>query len=244
MLNKAHISKIKPMSDEWMLARRGKLTSSENHFLVSDKFMTTGCRSYLFRKVGEMLTNVTASSGDLNIEATIHGLMYEAEAVQKFAQVYGFKYIICQQLIAIPGTKYGSTPDGIIVMNESLDEQMYNVRTVEVKCPMTYANFIILTTCKTPQDLKAENREYYWQVLDQMDNCDSMHGYFIAYHPDFKAGNFHVIEFRKMQPEGVEQGKPVKFPISKDLAFLKGRKKMASDKMDEVYLDLCSRQAV
>ncbi len=243
MLNKAHISKIKPMSDEWMIARRGKLTSSENHNLVSEKFMTTGCRSYLFRKVGELLTNVTATS-DLNTEATIHGLMYEAEAIQKFARVYGFKYVICQQLISIPGTKYGSTPDGIVILNESLDEQMYNVRTVEVKCPFTYANFIALALCKTPQDLKQLNSEYYWQVLDQMDNCDCMHGYFIAYHPDFKAGNFHVIEFRKMQPEGIEGNKKVTFPISKDLAFLKERKRMASDKIDEIFMELSSRQAV
>jgi len=243
MLNKAHISKIKPMSDEWMIARRGKLTSSENHNVASGTFFTQGCRSYLFRKVGELLTNVTATS-DLNTEATIHGLIYEAEAVQKFARIYGFKYVICQQLIAIPGTKFGSTPDGIIILNESMDEEMYNVRTVEVKCPMTYANFIALAMCKTPQDLKAENKEYYWQVLDQMDNCDCMLGYFVVYHPDFKAGNFHVIEFRKMQPEGIEGGKPVKFPISKDLAFLKARKKMASDKMDEIYLELSSRQAV
>ena len=69
MLNKAHISKIKPMSDEWLVARRGKLTSSENHNLVSDKFMTTGCRSYLFRKVGELLTNVTATG-----ELDVHGV--------------------------------------------------------------------------------------------------------------------------------------------------------------------------
>lgn len=243
MLNKAHISKIKPMSDEWMIARRGKLTSSENHNLVSDKFMTTGCRSYLFRKVGELLTNVTATS-ELNTEATIHGLMYETEAVQKLVKVYCFKYVICQQLITIPGTKFGSTPDGIIIMNESLDEQMYNVRTVEVKCPMTYANYIALAMCKTPQDLKAENKEYYWQVLDQMDNCDAMHGYFVAYHPDFRAGNFHVIEFRKMQPEGKEQGKVIQFPISKDLAFLKERKQTASIYMDELYVELSSRQAV
>ena len=226
-----------------MVARRGKLTSSEIHFLVSDRFMTTGCRSYLFRKVGEMLTNVTATS-ELNTEAIIHGLMNEAVAIDKFARVYELKYVICQQLIAIPGTKYGSTPDGIVVLNESLDEQMYNVRTVEVKCPFTYANYIALALCKTPQDLKAENKEYYWQVLDQMDNCDCMHGYFIAFHPDFKAGNFHVIEFRKMQPEGIEQGKTIKFPIAKDLAFLKERKKMASDYMDELYLELSSRQAI
>jgi hypothetical protein len=243
MLNKAHISKIKPMSDEWMVARRGKLTSSENHNLASDKFMTVGCRNYIYRKVGELLTNVTAT-GELNTEATIHGLVNEAEAVQKFARVFQFKYVICQQLISIPGTKYGSTPDGIIVLNESMDEQMYNVRTVEVKCPITYANFIALAMCKTPQDLKSENKEYYWQVLDQMDNCDCMHGYFVVYHPDFKAGNFHVIEFRKMQPEGIEQGKKVQFPISKDLKFLKERKQMASLKMDEIFAELSIRQAV
>jgi hypothetical protein len=231
------------MSDEWMVARRGKLTSSENHNLVSSSFMTTGCRSYLYRKVGEMLTNVTATS-DLNTEATIHGLITEAEAVHKFKLKYGFEFIVVQPLISIPGTKYGSTPDGLIVLNESINEQMWNVRTVEVKCPFTYANFIALAMCKTPQDLKAENSDYYWQVLDQMDNCDCMHGYFIVYHPDFKAGNFHVIEFRKMQPEGIEKDKIIKFPISKDIVFLKERKKMASEKIDELYLELCSRQAV
>lgn len=243
MLDKENISKIKPMSEEWLVARRGKLTSSENHLLTSDKFLTTGCLSYLYRKVGELLTNVT-SAGELCNEQVIHGLMYEAEAIRKFAQVYGFKYVICQQLIALPGTKFGSTPDGIVVLNESLNEQMYNVRTVEVKCPFTYANFIGLALCKTPQDLKRENKEYYWQVLDQMDNCDCMHGYFIAYHPDFKAGNFHVIEFRKMQPEGIEGGKAVKFPIAKDMAFLQERKRMASEYMDALLLELNSRESV
>lgn len=243
MLDKANISKIKPMSDEWMVARRGKLTSSENHNLVSSSFMTTGCRSYLYRKVGEMLTDIT-SAGELSNEAVIHGLIYEAEAIKKFAKLYGYKFVICQQLISIPGTKFGSTPDGIIVLNESMDEQMYNAITVEVKCPFTYANFIALSMCKTPQDLKAENKEYYWQVLDQMDNCDCIKGYFIVYHPSFKAGNFHVIEFRKMQLEGIENGKLIKSPIAKDMAFLKERKRMASDKMDEIYIDLSSRQAI
>jgi hypothetical protein len=243
MLNKAHISRIKPMSDEWLMARRGKLTSSEIHFITGKEFWTTGCQSYIYRKVGEMLTGVPATS-EINTEATVHGLINEANAIRKFAKLYSFKYIVCQQLIAIPGSRFGSTPDGIIVLNESMDEEMYNVSTAEVKCPPTYANFISLSLCKTPQDLKAENKQYYWQVLDQMDNCDCMNGYFITYHPEFKAGNMNVIEFRKMQPTGIENGKEVTFPLTKDIAFLKERKKQASQKMDEIYSILSSRTSV
>ena len=243
MLNKDHISRITPMSDEWLMARKGKLTSSEIYNILSDKFWTTGCQSYIYRKVGELLTGIPATS-EINTEATIHGLINEANAIKKFARLYKFKYVVCQQLIALPGTKYGSTPDGIIVMNESMNEQMYNVMTAEVKCPPTYANFIALSLCKTPQDLKYENKQYYWQVLDQMDNCDCMKGFFITYHPDFTAGNMNVIEFRKMQPAGIESGKEIAFPLQKDMAFLKERKKMASDKIDEVYTMLSSRQAV
>lgn len=243
MLNKAHISRIKPGSDEWMMARRGKLTSSEIYNIMGDYFWTTGCQSYLYRKVGEMLTGIPATS-EINTEATAHGLINEANAIRKFALSYGFKHVVCQQLIAIPDSKCGSTPDGIIILNESLDEQMWNVMTAEVKCPPTYASFIPLALCKTPQDLKKVKKEFYWQVLDQMDNCDCLKGYFITYHPDFKAGNMNVIEFRKMQVAGEEGGKTVQFPIVKDLAFLKERKKIAIEKMEEIYLELSSRQAV
>lgn len=238
MLKKINISKIKQNSDEWLEARKGKFTSSEIHFLVSSKgFLTEGCLTYIYRKVGEVITNLPArnfgSGNELNTEATIWGLVNEADAVKKFCIYKGFQFVICQQLIAIEGTRYGSTPDGLIVHNESVDETQYNVSPVEVKCPPTFANYIGLALCRTPQDVKREDSKYYWQVLDQMDNCDAMIGYFVAYHPDFKQGNLNVVEFRRMQPSGIEGGKEVPYPITRDLKFLQERKAQAVEKFNE-----------
>jgi hypothetical protein len=236
MLNKSNISKIKPMSEEWLEAKKGKFSSSEIHFLTGKYFLSEGCLNYIYRKVGEVLTNKPAMNfaSEINTEATIWGLVNEADAVRKFAQAKGLEFVICQQLISIEGTRFGSTPDGIVVHSESTDQLQYNVSPLEVKCPPTFQNYIGLALCKTPQDVKREESKYYWQVLDQMDNCDAMVGYFAAYHPDFKKGNLNIVEFRRMQPTGIENDKEVAFPLARDLKFLKDRKAMAVAKFDEL----------
>jgi hypothetical protein len=233
MLAKARISKIKILSDEWFDSRLGKFTSSEIHFLMNDKFLTTGMYSYVFRKVGEVLTGESVK-GEIETDAMRWGAAEEANAVKKFAIHYGISQIVCQQLITEPGSRFGSTPDGIIVHGESTDQLKYDVSTVEVKCPPTYASYIGLALCETPQNLKWESRQYYWQVLDQMDNCDCLNGYFVAYHPKFKQGGMRIIEFRKMQEWGVEDGKKIQYPIVKDIALLKARKQLAVEKFDEI----------
>src|SRR5260221_142603 len=234
MLKKEKISKIKILSDEWFDSRLGKFTSSEIHFICGDKFLTTGCLSYVYRKVGEVLT-VKSVKGEIDTEATRWGAYHEADAIKKLGKHLGLDYMVCQQLITETGSRFGSTPDGIIVNRESADKLQYDVTPAEIKCPPTYANYIGLALCETPQDLKKEDKIYYWQVLDQMDNCDSLNGYFGAYHPEFMQGNMRIIEFRKMQEVGIERSSykgeekttEIKFPIAKDLAFLKERKKMA-----------------
>ncbi len=243
MLKKTNISKVKQGSDEWLEARKGKFTSSEIHFLMSpSSLLTDGGLRYIYRKVGEVISGVPARNfgGEINTEATIWGLVNEAEAVKRFAISQGFAFVVCQQLIAIEGTIFGSTPDGLIVHNESVDESQYNVSPVEVKCPPTFANYIELALCKTPQDLKRMDSKYYWQVIDQMDNCDSMKGFFVAYHPDFKHGNLNVIEFRRMQPLGLDGKKEIQYPISQDLKFLKERKMSASLKFNELVKEFKS----
>lgn len=230
MLSKKNISKTKT-DQEWVQARLGKFTSSEIHFLASDKFLTEGCISYIQRKVGEYITNKPATY-EITNESMIHGLVHEPHAIQKFCQKMGIKYVVCQQLVTIEGTRYGCTPDALIIHSESTDQLSYNVSTVEVKCPPTYTAYVGLALCETPQDLKKENRQYYWQVIDQMLNCDTMKGYFIAHHPDFKEADMRIIEFRKMQKVGTD------FPIAKDIQFLQERKKMADAKFDEIYQKL------
>ena len=233
MLKKSSISKIQILSDEWFDSRLGKFTSSEISFLCNDKFLTNGCLSYIYRKAGEILTGKSVKS-ELEMDALRWGAYYEADAIKKFAKSKGLDYMVCQQLITEPGSRFGSTPDGIIVNRESSCKTMYDVATVEVKCPPTFTNYVKLALCKTPQELKHADNSYYWQVLDQMDNCDCLTAYFVAYHPDFKSGNMNIIEFRKMQPTGIEYGLEVKFPITKDINFLKDRKQMAVKKLEEI----------
>jgi len=237
MLLKSKISKIQMLSDEWYEGRLGKFTSSEIHFLMGDKFLTTGCRSYIHRKAGEVITGKSIKA-DIDTEATRWGTIEEANAVKKFCKWANLDFIICQQLVTEDGSPFGSTPDGIVVHKESTCGTKYDVSTVEVKCPPTYTNYVKLALCDTPQDLKFSSYEYYCQVIDQMLMCDCLVGYFVAYHPDFKAGNMKIIEFRKMQDKGIEYGKEVQFPIANDMKLLAERKQMAVVERDRVIQKL------
>jgi hypothetical protein len=229
MLKKSNISSIKTHSDEWHQARLAKFTSSEIHYL-----MGSGFQNYVRRKVGEEMSGKSAK-GEIDVEATRHGLMYEAEVIRKFGLKMGWEFLVTQQMVCAPGGKAGCTPDFLRVIRVSPDETEYEVETGEVKCPITFDGYLLLFECETPADLKAAKKEYYWQVLDQMDNCEALRGHFIAYHPDFKAGNMRHIVFDKMYSEQTKVGK--KFPIWDDLKLLKIQKLKA----EEEYYKLRNR---
>ena len=224
MLKKSKISAIKTHSDEWHSSRLAKFTSSEIHYL-----MGSGFNAYVRRKVGEELTGKSAK-GEIDVEATRWGGFYEAEAVLKWGKKMGHDFLIVQQLITEPDSRFGCTPDGLVVSRISPDETEYEVETVEVKCPPSYDGYLLLFECETPQDLKDSKKEYYWQVLDQMDNCEALKGHFIAYHPDFKAGNMRHIVFDKMQSISGAKGK--EFPIHEDLKKLRIAKEKAVEKFN------------
>lgn len=223
MLNKDRISSIEILSPEWLVERLGKFTSSRIVSLMQDKPYAQGFMSYVYQKVGEELTGVSVEDKDEFEENnyTRWGLKYENEALGKFQEVKKLDFIVKQKLITVPGTRFGCTPDGLIPIFESEDKKAWNVSTVEVKCFPTYVRYIQLALCKTPQDVKKANSTVYWQVLDQMDNCDCLMGYSVAYHPNFKAGNLSIVEYRKVE-------------LFEDFRLLKERKKMATDKFNEV----------
>src|SRR6185503_7321268 len=194
MLLKSKISKIEIYTDDWFKERLGKLTSSEIHFITSSSFWTTGCQTYLYRKVGEKVTGkfIIKGGGDSSIiEAMEWGNAHELEALKVFSEKKQIEFIVYQKLITDIENGYGSTPDGLIIHRESSNELEYDVSTIEVKCPPTYHNYIRLALCRTPQDLKRESSQYYWQVLDQMFICQSMVGYFAVYHPEFSKCNMN-----------------------------------------------------
>lgn len=248
MLKKAHISRIRPPSEEWYIARLAKFTSSEIHYLTYPTGFTEGSLSYIRRKVGEELTGKPARD-EITTPAMMHGLLHEADSIRKFAVKMGCQLdftggridrsiMIVQHLVTDPDTRYGSTPDGLIVLRESPDETQYEVETVESKSPPSYDGYISLFECESPLDLKKVKREYYWQVLDQMDTCGARRGHFIIYHPDFKAGNHKSITFVVNELYPVTKDNPHKFPIFEDLKLLRQRKLEAVQKFEEIRAKL------
>ncbi len=220
MLLKSSISKIEIYSDEWYAHRLSKFTSSGIAALTAEKMGNEAALTYIYKKVGESLTG-TRSSIEVDTEATQWGLAYETEGLKKFGEQMGLKFITTQTLIWNIDSLFASTPDALIVRKESTDGLAYDVSTVEIKCPPTFNNYIPLWFCETPEDVKRFDRKYYWQVIDQMDNCDCLNGYFVVYHPEFKAANFKAIEFRKIN-------------LMPDFKFLKERKKWAEQKFNEI----------
>jgi hypothetical protein len=197
MLKKTSISNVAMHSDDWFNKRMAKLTSSEWHHLMGEKGIVKGGESYIYRKVGEELTGLPCRN-EISTAATEHGNMYENEGLIAFASKMNLDFLVTQKLITEEGSRMSSTPDALIVMNESVDKTMYNVSTVEVKCPLSYDAFISLWRCKTPERVRSVEPKYYWQVLHQMYVCDCLVGYLVIYHPFFKVGKLNVIEFRKI----------------------------------------------
>lgn len=227
-LLKSKISDIKILSEAWYATRLAKMTASENYHLIEDG---KGFTNYIRDKVGEELTG-KSSKKDIDNDSLRWGSFFEAEAVTKFGQSKGLSFLVVQQLICDPNSRFGCTPDGLIVLSETPDKLAYNAETVEVKCPPTYNVYIALFECETPQDLKKESKQYYWQVIDQMEQCGALKGHFVVYHPDFKVGNMNAIEFDTHKQVNGD------YPIHKDLKLLRERKVIAETKFEEIRAKL------
>lgn len=196
-ISEHQISLDPSLNEKYDAAKLGKFTSSEFHYLCGEKGIGQAGVNYIFRKVGEKMTGMK-SRQDISTLATEHGLTYEREGLIKFGQQAGLESILVQRLILDEDGYCGGTPDGLIVLGESTDGLSLNVKSCEIKCPLSFDGYIRLWKCKTPEDLKKEAREYYFQVLHQMSLCDCLQGVFIVYHPFFKSGQMNVIEFRKI----------------------------------------------
>lgn len=230
MLKKSHISNIQIFSPEWDAARCGRFTSSKISNITGDKLFSDGSMSYIYQKVGEFVTNSSASQEEqVEDENTEWGRTYEPMAINVFGKEMGIEFLVTQKIILDSAGRFSSTPDAIWVHGESvLKDEEYNVSTLEVKCPRKFPRFIPLHQCKTPADLKKFNKIYYWQVVDQMFNCDSAVGYFMCFHPLFPAGkNFRIIKFNKID-------------LWDDFKFLAQRKKQVEEKFWELRADYIS----
>jgi hypothetical protein len=228
MLKKSHISNIQIYTNEWDIARLGRGTSSNISHIMGEKFTTQDCVSYVYQKAGELITmKSTALEEDvIEDENTAWGRENEPAAIRRFGQIKQIEFLVTQKLIMNPDSHFSSTPDAIWIHSASvLKDDEYNVSTLEVKCPRKYPRYIPLWQCQTPEDLKKFSKKYYWQVIDQMDNCDSHIGYFACFHPLFpEATNMRIIEFRKID-------------MWPDFIKLKERKAMFVKYLDAIRLE-------
>lgn len=231
MLLISQISNIELHSPEWLQYRLGRFTSSEIYNLMGDDELTKGAISYIYRKVGEELSGVAASES-FETTAMAHGNVYEVDAIRRYAEREGIKFLITQKMIKGLEDRYSSTPDAIKIISNVPNEEAYNVNPIEVKCPMTYEAYIALALCETAQDVKKVEKKYYWQLLDQMYNCGALTGTLVIYHPNFKVGQLKVIDFRVM--ECVPSFGATKYPMKSDLDMLKKRKLAAISKFNEI----------
>lgn len=227
MLKVSHISDIFIYSSEWDIARLGRFTSSRWNTQMGEKPLEKGAMTYIYHKAGEEITGKTTAEDDvIEDENTEWGKEHEPAAIREFGKNKNIDFLVTQKMIFDPEGRFSSTPDAIWIHGKSvLKANEYNVSTLEVKCPRKYHRFIPLYRCKTPEALKAFNKIYYWQVLDQMYNCDSAVGYFACYHPLFPEGkNLSIIEFRKIE-------------LWDDFKLMKQRKQIALETFEEIRND-------
>lgn len=219
MLLIKNITKIAVDTPEWHSERLGKFTASKIHLLMDENSIGKGGLNYIRSRIGEELT-LTSNENSFETDAMRHGLMYEKNALNEFRILYKIEphLLRSQVLIRDEETKYSCTPDGIWIRSISTDEMAYEVATVETKC-FGYEKHIECCECSTPAEIKKVSKETYWQVIDQMLQCDALDGYLVFYHPLFKIGGLKVIHFRKSL-------------MTKEFRLLLDRKEMAMNIFD------------
>lgn len=63
MLRKEWISGVQMHSEDWFTKRLSKFTSSEWHLVMGERGIGEGGKSYIYRKVGELLTGIVNKKG-------------------------------------------------------------------------------------------------------------------------------------------------------------------------------------
>lgn len=227
-------------TDEWMSERMGKITASMFYCLVSKdgNSIPDGGLTYLYNKAGEIITGKRFDAEIFNDNIN-HGNALEAEAIEWSAKKIGLPIIRntergnTHRLIYI--NDYAScTPDALLSNSVSgnifPDDDHIDIVPLEVKSPLQHHRFVRLLKCKTPADLKKEEKKYYWQVLFQMAGCESARGFFGVYSDIFgNCGN--TIEFKQL--EVWDDMKLLKKVLNKSIEELKNTVNYVREKQSE-----------
>lgn len=198
MLNLKKISSHIPYSDSWWEARLGTLTASKIFCICGDRGIGDGGMTYIRNKVGEKFTRKT-SERNVTTEATQWGVVNEPIAVKEHQEYYQIPAIVTDKHL-IHDDLYAATPDGIIILKD-LGES-YDAETLESKSYPTYSTHMEHCECNTALEIKAINKQLFWQVVMQMYVADVIRGNAIFFHPDFDESTglrLHRVVFNKIE---------------------------------------------
>ena len=168
-------------TSEWFLARKGRFTASEIYNLLissrkKDEIFGDTAISYIKEKVAECVMNddVFIEMQDMAFSnaATRWGEQYEPDARRLYSELTG---INVEETGFIPYSKHsGGSPDGINKDGEGI---------IEIKCPFNSAKHIEFMLMKSPEDLLAVNKQYYYQCQANLMFTGRKYIDFISYDP-------------------------------------------------------------
>lgn len=162
---------------EWHHHRIGKFTASEIHRLMTEpknkaQSLSEGAKTYVMEKAAERITGFPCKQFDSS--ATEWGNDHEDEARQMFTMKTS---LIVEQIGFVPyGDFAGGSPDGVIPMVKS---------GIEIKCPFNSSNHIDYLLIESDEQLKADHKEYYWQIQMNIMCNDAENWWFVSYDPRF-----------------------------------------------------------
>lgn len=172
-------------TEEWYLARKGKMTASEMYLLLGTprsktETFTDSCKTWLKGKVSELYMSDAAFMEDCENKAQSsnramqHGTFYEDEARNEFIEHTG---IAVEQVGFLPLQGHelwaGGSPDGI-----GEDGSI-----IEIKCPWNSDRHFDYFLFNDAKDLKAYSLQYYTQMQVNMMVTDTDHGWFVSFDP-------------------------------------------------------------
>ncbi len=207
---------------EWFLARKGKLTASEIHNILAssrkkDEVLGETAMSYIKGKVAESVMNddVFVEMQDMAFSnaATRWGEMYEPDARRLYSGLTGMDV---EENGFIPYSPHcGGSPDGMNKDGQGI---------IEIKCPFNSAKHVEFMLMKSPEDLLAANRQYYYQCQANLLFTGRRYVDFISYDP--RMSELLNIKVLRIEANG------------KDFDLLKTRISIAEERLEKMVSEI------
>lgn len=178
-------------TDEWFLARQGKITASECYLLMQngrgkDALFSQMCLTYLEKKISTYYFERNAYLEYCDVtqcrnKAVEWGTDFEGDARDRFTEETGIEVLPSPFIPLRKFEKFaGGSPDGITEGGDGI---------IEIKCPFTPETHMRHYRCKDTEVFKRTFEQYYAQMQMNMMcvsaergiPCD--HCYFVSYDP-------------------------------------------------------------